>query len=146
MKFATRFARPANPSIDFKDCEKLVAVEFLKESDINFLLARYQKTGMLYDADTMLKAKAKPQFGDFTGIPDYQESLDKMNHALELFSDLPLHVRQRFHDSPTELLEFLQHKENLDEAVKLGLVAQPDKVATAVAATEPVEPKKEGAE
>lgn len=126
MKFATRFAPPASPSIDFKDCEKLVAEEFMKESDINFLLARYQKTGMLYDADTMLKAKARPQFGDFTGIPDYQESLDKMNHALELFGDLPLHVRQRFHDSPTELLEFLQHKENLDEAIKLGLVSAPE--------------------
>lgn len=127
MAFFTRFKRPDNPSIDFSGCEKLVAVEFAQEADINFLLARYKNTGSLYTADEMIKAKRRPQFGDFTGIPDYQESLDKMREALSMFGDLPLSVRQRFSDDPVQLLEFLQNKNNLDEAVKLGLVDAPAK-------------------
>lgn len=127
MAFFTRFKRPENPSIDFSKCEKLVAVEFAREADINFLLARYKNTGSLYTADQMMKAKARPQFGDFTGIPDYQASLDKMREALSMFGELPLAVRQRFSDDPVKLLEFLQDKNNLDEAVKLGLVDAPAK-------------------
>ena len=127
MPFFTRFTRPEDPAIDFSKCEKLVAVEFAQEADINFLLARYRNTGSLYTAEDMIKAKRRPQFGDFTGIPDYQESLDKMRNALDMFDDLPLHVRQRFSDDPVQLLEFLQDKNNLDEAVKLGLVDAPAK-------------------
>lgn len=122
MKFATRFARPANPSVDFSKCERLVAVEFAREADINFLLGRYKNTGSLYTAEQMLKAKARPRFGDFTGLPDFQEGLDKIRESLQLFGDLPLAVRQRFSDDPVKLLEFLQDEKNLDEAVKLGLV------------------------
>lgn len=128
MKFFTKFERPDSPVVDFKDAPKLVAVEFLKESDINFLLARYKNTGSLYTADEMLKASRRPQFGDFTGIPDYQETLDKVNSALAMFQDLPLKIRQRFHDSPTELLAFLQDEHNRDEAIKLGLVDAPPPV------------------
>lgn len=144
MAFFTRFKRPENPAIDFSNCEKLVAVEFVQEADINFLLARYKNTGSLYTAEDLIKAKRRPQFGDFTGIPDYQDSLDKMREALSMFGDLPLAVRQRFSDDPVKLLEFLQDKNNLDEAVRLGLVdkppekvVQPAPVDTAAGATEP---------
>lgn len=126
MNFKTRFARPKNPSIDFSACEKLVAVEFAREADINFLLNRYKNTGSLYTADQMMKAKARPRFGDFTGIPDFQDSLDKMREALAMFGDLPLAVRQRFSDDPVQLLAFLSDEKNRDEAYKLGLVESPD--------------------
>lgn len=142
MAFFTRFKRPENPAVDFSKCEKLVAVEFAKEADINFLLARYKNTGSLYTAEDMIKANRRPQFGDFTGIPDYQESLDKMREALSMFGELPLSVRQRFSDDPVKLLEFLQDKNNLEEAVELGLVDQPEKVATAPRATEDSPPGK----
>ena len=127
MSFFTRFKRPDNPAIDFSKCERLVAVEFAQEADINFLLARYKNTGSLYTAEDMIKAKRRPQFGDFTGIPDYQSSLDKMRNALDMFGELPLSVRQRFSDDPVQLLEFLQDRNNLDEAVNLGLVDAPAK-------------------
>lgn len=112
----------AQPCVDFKDAPHLTADEFKQEADINFLLARYVKTGSLYTADEMLKAKARPRFGDFTGIPDYHESLNKMNAALELFQELPLKIRQRFHDSPVELLAFLQDENNRAEAETLGII------------------------
>ena len=122
MVFLTKFKRPDNPAIDFSKCERLVAVEFAREADINFLLARYKNTGSLYTADEMLKAKARPRFGDFTAVPDFQTQLDKMREAIDLFGDLPLALRQRFSDDPVQLLEFLQDEKNVDEAVKLGLV------------------------
>ena len=104
------FARPYRqkgrvaPVLDFTDEPHLTADEFKQEADINFLLARYKNTGSLYTADEMLRAKARPRFGDFTGVPDYHDSLNKMQRALDLFVELPLAVRQRFHDSPVEPL------------------------------------------
>lgn len=125
MIFATRFSPPSSSPLDFKGCPAITAQEFKEEADINFLLRRYKATGSLYTIDEMARAKARPMFGDFTGIPDYQTTLDKVNLALEQFQDLPLAVRQRFHDSPTEMLAFLQDVSNRDEAVKLGLVNPP---------------------
>lgn len=122
MEFYTKFNPPPAPVLDFKDEPKLVAEEFAKEADINFLLARFKNTGSFYSVDEMARATRRPQFGDFTGIPDYQASLDKMNKALEMFAELPLKVRQRFHDSPIELLAFMQDEKNLDEAIELGIV------------------------
>ena len=128
MRFYTKFDRPVSPVLDFTAAPRLVAVEFAREADINFLLARYKNTGSLYTADEMLRARRRPQFGDFGGIPDYQETLDKVNNALAMFGELPLKIRQRFHDSPTELLAFLQDESNRDEAIKLGLVDPPPPV------------------
>lgn len=122
MAFFTRFNRPPAPSLDFKGEPALVAVEFAKEADINFLLARYRNTGSFYSVDEMIKSTRRPQFGDFTGIPDYQESLNKMQNALDMFAELPLKVRQRFHDSPIELLAFMQDEKNRDEAIELGII------------------------
>lgn len=133
MTFYTRFTPPPAPEVDFKDSPRLVAVEFAREADINFLLARYKNTGSLYTADEMIKATRRPQFGDFTGIPDYQETLNKVNAALEMFSELPLKIRQRFNDSPTELLAFLQDESNRDEAIELGLVDAPPPVVKTTA-------------
>lgn len=129
MKFFTKFDRPDSPGIDFRDEPKLVAVEFLKESDINYLLARYKNTGSFYSVEDMMKAKARPVFGDFTGIPNYEESLNKMATALEMFQELPLKIRQRFHDSPIELLAFMQDENNLDEAISLGIVEKTAKTS-----------------
>ena len=129
MKFFTKFDRPDSPVVDFKDQPSLVAVEFLQETDINFLLARYKNTGSFYSMQDLVKAKRRPQFGDFTGIPDYQESLNKMASALEMFQDLPLKVRQRFHDSPIELLAFLQDENNRQEAESLGIIEKTNKTS-----------------
>lgn len=134
--------------IDFSSCPHLTADEFKQEADINFLLGRYKKTGSLYTVDEMLKARRKPRFGDFTGIPDYQESLNKMAKAMELFVTLPLAVRQRFNDDPVQLLAFLQDSANYDEAVRLGLIektiktSEPPPVTTETTKNEEAKPTK----
>lgn len=121
-KFFTRFEPPKSAALDFKDSPRLVAVEFKDECDINTLIKRYKATGSFYSIEQLNKARRRPQFADFTGIPDYQETLDKMNAALEMFGDLPLNIRQRFHDSPVELLAFLQDENNRPEAETLGII------------------------
>lgn len=94
---------------------------FKDECNINNIMAKYLQTGIL--VDPLQQCNGQPQFGDYTAIPDYQEAQQVMIDASNLFDSLPALLRKRFHNSPGELLEFLDDRDNLDEAVKLGLVA-----------------------
>lgn len=145
-KFFTKFDRPVSAALDFKGCPRLVAVEFKDECDINTLLKRYKATGSFYSIEQLTKAKRRPIFDDFSGIPDYQESLNKMNEALALFGDLPLNIRQRFHDSPVELLAFLQDENNRAEAESLGIIEKTVKTSEPPPVTPPVTKNEEPTE
>ena len=50
------------------------------------------------------------------------------------FMDLPAKIRQRFNNSPAELISFLQNSDNFDEAVELGLM---EKIKTPEPTPEP---------
>ncbi len=92
---------------------------FKDETDINAIMARFQKTGMLEFVN-----KHEPQYGDVTAL-DFQISMESVATAREMFADLPSKVRDRFNNEPAELLEFLDNPDNRDEAVLLGLVTLP---------------------
>lgn len=139
-KFFTRFEPPKSAALDFKDSPRLVAVEFKDECDINKLIKRYKATGSFYSIEELNRACRRPQFADFTGIPDYQETLDKVNAALEMFGELPLGIRQRFHDSPVELLAFLQDENNRAEAESLGIIEKTVKTSEPSPVTTEPEP------
>ncbi len=92
---------------------------FKDETDINTIMARFQRTGMLEFVN-----KHEPQYGDVTAI-DFQTSMERVATSREMFADLPSKVRDRFNNDPAELLEFLDNPENRDEAVLLGLAKPP---------------------
>lgn len=94
---------------------------FKEETDINQIMARFQKTGMLEFVN-----KHEPQYGDVTAI-DFQTSMESVAKSREMFADLPSKVRDRFNNDPAELLEFLDDPANRDEAVLLGLATPPKK-------------------
>lgn len=85
------------------------------ETDINSIMARFQRTGMLEFVN-----KHEPQYGDVSQI-DFQSSMETVIRAREMFADLPSKVRDRFDNDPSELLEFLENPANRAEAVLLGL-------------------------
>lgn len=62
-----------------------------------------------------------PQYGDFSEVQDYQSCLNAVKAADAAFMEMPADVRERFGNSPQQLLEFLADGRNLDEARKLGL-------------------------
>lgn len=86
------------------------------ETDINTIMAKFQKTGMIDFVN-----KHEPQYGDVTAI-DFQNSMESVAKAKEMFADLPSKVRDRFNNDPAELLDFLDDPDNREEAVLLGLV------------------------
>ena len=67
-----------------------------------------------------------PQFGEFDSVQDFQTAQDIILRANEQFASLPSKVRARFDNDPAKLLEFVSNKDNLDEAVRLGIALAPE--------------------
>jgi phage internal scaffolding protein len=89
------------------------------ECDINVIMERFGR-GMALPENFR-----PPQYGDFEGIADYQGAMNAVVQARESFDQMPAQLRARFHNDPTELIDFLADGENRPEAVKLGLVPPP---------------------
>lgn len=98
-----------------------VKPEFAKRSDIKDIVARYKKTGMIENV-----RRQQPVFADVSSLGDFHVVAGKLAMASQAFAQLPAVVRKRFDNKPSELIAFIQDKANLDEAIKLGLVAKKD--------------------
>ena len=101
---------------------------FKDETDLNWIMARFQKTGVIDFVN-----KRSPQFGDVTGI-EFQAAMQLVIDAEAMFADLPSKVRDRFGNDPQNLLHFLEDPANRSEAQLLGLIDPP---ATPLAGTPP---------
>jgi phage internal scaffolding protein len=97
----------------------LTQQHFKDECDINNILRQFNITGLLPESTL------SPRYGDFTGITDYHSALNQVIAAEHEFMALPAQIRSRFDNDPAKLIDFLENSENIDEAVKLGLVNQP---------------------
>lgn len=93
---------------------------FQAECDINTIMQKYQKTGLIQHVQ-----KFQGSYGDFTSVADYQLSLNQVLAAQEAFEALPSSIRARFNNNPGSMLAFLEDPANRDEAVELGLVEPP---------------------
>lgn len=88
-----------------------------RECDINAIMSKWQKTGILEHRNNY-----QGQYGDFTNTPqDYQESMNQVLAAQEMFESLPSSVRRRFGNDPGAFLDFVADPDNLDEMKKMGL-------------------------
>lgn len=110
-KVVLEFPNPSKTHQSFKD-----------ECDINRIVARYQKTGLLPQVNS------QPQYGDFCTSDDYQTSMNKVLHAQNSFMSLPAKVRARFENDPAKFLDFVYDPENAQELVSLGLATKRDDV------------------
>lgn len=90
------------------------------DCDINTILKRYDKTGLITHVNN-----AVAEYGDFTLVNEYQESLNLVIKAQESFEELPSAVRKKFDYDPGQFLEFATNPENKEEMIKLGLANAP---------------------
>lgn len=92
--------------------------QFADECDINKIVNKYLKTG-----DETLLTKFRGQYADLTELPDLHTALETVNLAHEAFESLPANVRERFHNSPTEMVKFLQSEKprDIEESIEMGL-------------------------
>ena len=98
-------------------CEdpSLTQQQFKEEADINTIVDRFMKSGVLPSPAVM------PQFMDVEGVFDYQTAMNYVRQADENFMRMDAKVRARFNNSPQEFLEFFADPANTEEAIRLGL-------------------------
>jgi phage internal scaffolding protein len=119
----------------FCDDPSLTQQQFKEESDINFIVDRFMKTGHIPTAATM------PQYADYEGIFDFQSAMNVVRAADENFMRMDAKVRARFHNSPQEFLEFFADPANADEARRLGLLV-PQQPSSETKVSDEVPPSK----
>jgi len=112
------------------DDVSLTQQNFKAECDINNVVSRWQRTGVLTHVRDV-----SPHYGDFSSLKDYQASLNVVIEAEERFNALPSALRSRFANDPAQFLNFVNDPANSQELVKMGL-ANPvpvlDPVSTSV--------------
>lgn len=90
--------------------------------DINNIVARYQKTGVIDHV-----SKWGPLYGEIPAV-DYHEAQNILRLGAEMYAELPSSVREKF-SGPEEFLAFVQTPENQDALEALGLVQKAHPVA-----------------
>ena len=114
MTFGSRYEHPSFPGV------KLVGgrtkQSFREECDINGIMARYNRTGLLP------RSRLAGCYGDVSALTSYQDGLDLVGRIDDAFNALPAAVRSRFRNDPMSLLSFLSDPSNYHEAVQLGLI------------------------
>ncbi|WNK12933.1 MAG: internal scaffolding protein [Microvirus sp.] len=88
---------------------------YAEETDINFIMARFLKTGLLNQIEA-------GTYEDVSQAEGYRESLHILKNADEQFATLPAAVRKKFENSPLNFLEFMHNPDNKNIAEELGLL------------------------
>lgn len=111
------YSKKIRQSVEFDLDQDRTQQEFADECDINNIMARYQKTGLIEFVN-----QHEPQYGDVTGY-EFNAMQDQIVMAKNMFADLPSHVRDRFANDPARFLDFINDENNAQEAAKMGLLA-----------------------
>lgn len=113
---------------------------FAAETDVNRILEKYQKTGLLPAVQNM-----QARYGDFSEVVDYQSALHRIKEAENAFMALPSRIRERFRNDPQSFMVFLSDEKNTAEAIKLGLASAkaPSLGQNAENDSKPVPPKED---
>lgn len=89
------------------------------ECDINKLVATYARTGIIPGSDIPAMEFHVDE------IYDYQTAMNQLIESNKAFMALPSNIRDRFHNDPASLLNFLSSEDNRAEAISLGLIPEP---------------------
>ena len=108
--------RPVEPSLGAYDSKALsdataldtgeatlVQQHFAHEADINTIMQRFGSTG-----EMPLGPSGPAVYGDFSGITDYESALATVQRVNDSFMQMPPEVRERFRNSPAELIRWAQ--------------------------------------
>lgn len=131
---ATDFTVPDDDA-DYHPSRSLTNQSDAPECDINNIMARYLKTGLLP------QSYATPFYGDASALPTFMEAQQILINANLAFESLPAKIRDRFHNSPEKFLEFMGNEDNKSEAIALGLLKPSEEVVPEVAPKEPTKGK-----
>lgn len=101
--------------------ESMTKQSFKDQCDINKIIGRFQKTGLVDHV-----SRFQGNYADLTDVPTYQDAMNKIIAANECFSSLPSNIRKQFSNNPQEFLAFVADPENLPAMAEMGLVTLPE--------------------
>lgn len=126
--------RHSNPTID---CSEPVLTDqsYKKTSDINNIVAQYQKTGLLQEPN-----KAFAKYVDNTLAIPLEQAYALINEATALFHQLPSSIRKQMDNDPRNLEQFIQDPDNHDQLLKHGILIPKQKADEGNEVTPPQPP------
>lgn len=114
--------------------ESMAKQEFRDECDLNYMMQKYQATGML----TVNRSKAS--YSDLTNATSYHDAMNKVNEADMAFKALPAKLRADFDNDPALFLEAIEkdgYEKVLEDAGLIFKAAEPDSDVTSDPDPEP---------
>jgi len=125
MKFQSAYSKPIKVAINFNDEDgnplPTPTQQHAKaECDINNILRQYDRTGLITHVN-----RATAQYGDFTAVNEYQESLNRVMSAQDAFMALPSAIRKQFENDPGAFFEFATNPANAEHMIEMGLAERP---------------------
>lgn len=106
-----------DPGLDCSQDETITVQAPKEETDINLIVKRHTP-----DSLSLIGNALPPKYGDFSNVPSFAEAVNIINAANETFSQLSGDIKKRFDYNPQLLIDFVNDKNNLEEARRLGLV------------------------
>lgn len=100
--------------------DSLTQQHFAKETDIKTIIKKHDRTGIINHV-----ARGIAQYGDYSDVNEYRESLDIVRRANDSFMGLPSEVRAYFENDAGQFFEFATNPANDEKMVELGLKAAP---------------------
>lgn len=95
--------------------ESMTVQSFKDECDINKIMARYVKTGVITHLNP-----AEPRYG-FAPAGDFLGAMSLVTQAQQSFDELPAEVRRKFDNDPGKFLDFIDDPANEAELAEMGL-------------------------
>lgn len=103
--------------LDFSDAPSRTKSEFADDCNINNIVGKAMKTGILPSGNR------KPLFEDFSMVSDYVDTQRTIAQAEQNFMQLDPTIREQFGNNVANLLDFIDNPENAEEAAAMGLIA-----------------------
>ena len=89
------------------------------ECDINKIIAKYDRTGVLTHVNNF-----EARYEDLTGL-DYQTMLNTVANANSMFEGLPSEIRNQFANDPAKFISFMDDENNNEQMYEMGLKTRP---------------------
>lgn len=120
--FRSAYSGRVRVAVDFSasDANGHGAIQSFKaECDINGIMAKYQRTGVV----SWLERRGA-EYLDVSEY-DFRAAIETLEKGRDLFQELPSTIRERFGNDPAFFLRFMHDPANKEEAMRLGLLKQP---------------------
>lgn len=114
---------------------------------VDSILKKYATRGVdSRDIGLFQQHTAQMTFGVQDMEKDYQTQLNKINQVQDYFKNLPSRIREKFGNSPANMLKFMADPKNLETCQDLGLFAKPADVPGSGREPEKTPPNPQAAE